>query len=540
MGEKPAMFRWEREALSFGRSRSAWALPAGLLVGGALWAAALPRDEAPDNLASKTAILAVLAFVPVLLALPGSSPRRAFAWGWVMGALWEATTLWWLAPTLIRYGGMGLGMATLLIAGLCMVLGLYMGFFLGILAFLLRRWGAWAIAVAACVWVLAEWLRGHLFTGFPWWGPGYALSLYPVLLQSAALFGVLGLSFLALLAASALALGMADHRSRPALAAALPAILLFAGACSYGITNGDWKTARSERIRVGYIQPEIPQDQKWDAAYATEAEDRLIGLSEPFALYHLKLLVWPESCTPGVWDIDGEFRGRAGELARKIGSPILVGTMFKAAGGGVQNGAVLVREDGAEGARYAKVHLVPYGEYVPFRRYLRFAEPIVESVGEFRRGTSTAPIASPAGRLGVSICFEGIFPSHPRSQVRQGAEILVNITNDAWYAGTPGPIQHYFIQRVRAVETGRYLIRSANGGVSGVVNPRGRLEMATPKGHAASFWGEVVPLRTTTLFARLGDWWLLGVIALLVGMVGWPTKKRDKGMRPSTAEEANV
>jgi apolipoprotein N-acyltransferase len=488
-----------------------WLYPLSLLAGATLWALSLPPGG--------WSILAVVAFVPPLLAVQKETPRRALAWGWAGGFLWEAGTLWWLVPTLTNYGDMGILMAVFLIAGLCAILGLTMALFLGSLAFLARRLGRWGLVMAPCLWVLAEWLRGHLFSGLPWWGPGYSLSLFPVFLQSVALLGVLGLSFLAVLTASALALGILDRKSPQTLAAALPAILLFAGSVSYGISREEWKTDRSQRLPVGYIQPEIAQDQKWDASLAQSTKKIFMDLSEPFRPYHLKVLVWPESCVPGVWDLDDGLREQVGDLATRLDSPILLGTILKAEGGGVQNGAVLVMPGGKEGGRYAKRHLVPFGEYIPLRRLLGFANPIVENVGDFVAGKITEPMPSPAGKLGVSICYEGIFPDLVRRQVIMGAELLVNITNDAWYAGTPGPDQHFFIQRVRAVETGRYLIRSANGGVSGVVNPRGRLEAATPREQCASWWGEIVPLKDKTLFVRIGDTWLL-IPLLLVLIAG--------------------
>jgi apolipoprotein N-acyltransferase len=504
--------------LRLNHPRPRWAFPLSLLLGVLLWAASLPPASAEDNYLSKLSILSVLAFVPIFLALPGVSPKRAAAWGWVGGFLWEATTLWWLVPTLVRYGDMGLHTAIFLIAGLCLILGIYMAVFLGILAQVIEKRGAWGYAAAPFLWVLVEWLRGHVMGGLPWWSPGYSLSLYPVFLQSAALFGVLGLSFLSVLAASALAIGLMDRRSNAALGIALPAILLFAGSCSYGISHLEWRTDPHSRIRVGYLQPQVPQDEKWDPAYSRRIEDRFFELSKPFRPYHLHLLLWPESCTPGIWDMQPDFRKRVGELSRDLETPVLLGAIVKASGGGVQNGAVIVLPDGSEGGRYAKTHLVPFGEFVPMRKILGLARPIVETIGDFQPGDSLAPLPSPAGKLGISICYEGIFPDLVREQVRRGAEILVNVTNDAWYEGTPGLIQHFFIQRVRAVEEGRYLIRSANGGVSGIVNPRGHLEAATPKGQIASFWGEVVPLHHVTLQNRIGSHWLWGALLVVMGL----------------------
>ena len=474
--------------------------PAALAAGALLWLLSLT----PYGIG----VLAVLAFVPPLLAVPGETPRRAAAWGWAGGVLWEFATLWWLIPTMVRYGAIHPLVAFLLVAGMCAVLGLYMAGFLATVAALVRRRGPWGLVAAPLAWVLWEWLRGHLFSGMPWWGPGYALSVYPAFLQGVRLFGVLGLSLLCLLCATALALWI-RHRTHPATRWAVPAAVLLLGAAyGWGAWLGGKPLERRPEIPVGYLDPNIPQDRKWDQAFSGEVLATLLRLTTAMKHYELKLMVWPESATPFEWDQDAAYRQAVGDAARTINAPILLGSVLTG-GGGYQNGAVLVGSDGSEEARYAKTHLVPFGEYVPFRSLLFFARPIVDTIGDFQPGRSLAPIESPAGKLGVTICFEGIFPELVRRQVREGAEVLVNITNDAWYEGTPGPAQHFLQERVRAVETDRYLVRSANRGVSGVVTPRGTLEAAATPGQAASFWGLVEKRNTKTLWTRLGDWWLL-------------------------------
>lgn len=474
--------------------------PAALAAGVLLWFLSLP----PYGLG----VLAVLAFVPPLLAACDEAPLRAAAWGWAGGLLWEFATLWWLIPTMVRYGGIHPAVAFLLVVGMCAVLGLYTAGFLATVAALARRRGAWGLAAAPLAWVLWEWLRGHLFSGMPWWGPGYALSVYPAFLQNARWLGILGLSLLSLLCSAAVALWLRS-RTHPATRWAVPAAVLLVGSA---YAWGSWLSGKPMDARpdvpVGYLDPNIAQDRKWDQAFSEETLNRLLNLTTAMRHYELKLMVWPESATPFEWDQDAAYRERVGQAAETIGAPILLGSVLTG-GGGYQNGAVLVGSGGKEEARYAKTHLVPFGEYVPLRSLLFFARPIVDTIGDFQPGTSLAPIPSPAGDLGVTICFEGIFPELVRTQVRLGADLLVNITNDAWYEGTPGPVQHFLQERVRAVETDRYLVRSANRGVSGVVTPRGALEAAAAPGQAASFWGLVERRTTRTPWTRIGDWWLL-------------------------------
>lgn len=482
-------------------------LPLAFLAGSALWGLSLP----PYGIG----MVGILALVPILWAVPDERPARAAAWGWAGGILWEFVTLWWLIPTLVHYGGISEPVAFLLILGMCAILGLYMAGFLWTMTWLVRRRGLWALALAPCAWVLWEWLRGHMLSGMPWWGPGYSLSVYPAFLQAARFGGILGLSFLAVAGSAAVTLWLRDRHAYftgafvPAVLAVLCLVFL------WGYRASGRPLDVKPTTPVGYLQPDIGQDVKWDPAHAEETLQTTLGLSSAFKKYGLKLLVWPESSTPFEWDSDDAFRKRVGETAGAIDAPILLGSVLSGPGG-YRNGAVLVMPDGKEAARCSKTHLVPFGEYIPFREWLSFAGPIVNTIGDFVPGDSLAPLQTPAGRAGVTICFEGIFPDLVRKQVREGAQLLVNMTNDAWYEGTPGPYQHFLLERVRAVETDRYLVRSANRGVCGVVNPRGQLVATVSAGGPASFWGLVEPRDTRTLWTRVGSAWLLLPLAGLL------------------------
>lgn len=486
------------------RLRFPLALAAGVLI----WALSLPPYG--------VGMLGALALAPALWAIPGVSPGRAAAWGWAGGILWEFATLWWLIPTLVRYGSIAEPVALLLVLGMCAILGLYTAGFFWTVAWLVKRRGAWAIALAPCAWVLWEWLRGHLLSGMPWWGPGYSLSLYPAFLQFTRVAGILGLSFLAVGVSSAVALWLRDRRGR-VTAMFVPAVLVLVTVL---FLWGYWQSRRpvsgKAETAVGYLQPDIGQEVKWDPAHARQTLQTTVDLSSAFRKYHLKLIVWPESSTPFEWDADEAYRKKVAEVAAETESPILLGSVLSKSGG-YENGAVLVMPDGRESARYSKTHLVPFGEYIPFREWLSFAGPIVNTIGDFQPGMHLEPLDSPAGKIAVTICFEGIFPDLVREQVRLGAQVLVNMTNDAWYEGTPGPYQHFLLERVRAVETDRYLIRSANRGICGVVNPRGVL-VATTTGGPASFWGLIAARDTRTPWTRAGNVWLLLPLACVLAL----------------------
>ncbi len=499
-------------------------LPLCILVGGGLWAASLPPYG--------QGMLVIPALALLMIPIPGVTPGRAAAWGWFAGFLWEGLTLWWLIPTMVRYGGMEMPLAVLLFIGLSAYLGLFMSLFLGVLAQLARGYGVKALAFAPFLWVLVEWLRGRLFTGLPWWGPGYGLSLYEPLLQGAKFLGILGLSLLALFASTAIAVWVRERSKGYVLVVAIVPLVLFVILFFHGrsVVHEESHSPPVGDVRVGFLQPAIRQDLKWDTEEAERIRERLIQMTLAFRKYGLGLLVWPESCTPDSWDLDEDLRSAVYGASLEIDAPILLGSIVRAEGGKHwSNGAVLVLPEGLEGGRYAKTHLVPYGEYVPMRSWLTFANPIIEQVGDWVPGESLDPLPSPIGNLGITICYEGIFPDLVRKQVLSGAEILVNVTNDAWYEGTPGPYQHFFMERVRAVEMGRFMIRSANGGFSGIVTPAGRLSCAVGPDEEAAFWGKVKALRKMTPFARIGESWLLLCLLIVLAGIADAFRRRRRG-----------
>lgn len=471
-------------------------------------------------------VLGILAFIPALFALPETPIRKVWVWGWIGGALWEAGTLWWLVPTITNYGGLPLPVAAVLVGLLSLVLGVYTLGYLVTLRLLCERRGEWGLTFAPLAWILWEWLRGWLFGGMPWWGPGYGLTTYLTLLQCVRLTGVLGLSALVVLLATAVALWLRDRRGTPVRLTLPLAVVACAAAFGYGLWRERQPAPDGPIYRVAFLQPEVSQSAKWDPEFAQEIQARLWVLTQRYANHGVKLFVWPESCTPLDWEGDGKFRSETGDLAGGVDAPILLGSVV-GAGKGYQNAAVVVLPGGGEGGRYAKTHLVPFGEYVPLNGFFGLAKPFVQAVGDFSPGRSLAPLEVNGAKVGVTICFEGVFPRLVRKEVLSGADLIVNITNDAWYAGTPGPMQHFLLERVRAVELGRCLVRSANGGISGLVGPDGRLEETTEQGRPDSGWGNARLLSEKTLYSRIGDHWLwIALFAVAAGFCRSPLKGR--------------
>jgi apolipoprotein N-acyltransferase len=234
-------------------------------------------------------------------------------------------------------------------------------------------------------------------------------------------------------------------------------------------------------------------------------------------------VLWPESSTPFYFD---EPRDRAASdllraLAKQTQVPLLFGSDQIEDGVPVRyyNSAFLIREDGSTAGVYRKMHLVPFGEYVPFKRLLFFAEPLVEAVSDFSAGDE--PVLLPVGghRISAAICYEIVYPNLVRQFVLGGSELLTTITNDAWFGTTSAPYQHFAQASMRAIESGRYLVRSANTGISGIVDPYGRILDRTTIDEPAVLVGDARFLRTTTLYTRVGDVVAYASVVVTVGLV---------------------
>jgi apolipoprotein N-acyltransferase len=276
------------------------------------------------------------------------------------------------------------------------------------------------------------------------------------------------------------------------------------------------------RVRVGLTQGNVDQAEKWNDQHANEIFQRYLQMSRQSAAGGAQFVLWPESAMPSIFgdDLVGTEQVRA--LARSIGVPILVGTdqIERGPASKYFNSAVLVRADGSTGAVYSKMHLVPFGEYVPLRRVFFFASRLVEAVSDFSPGESAVLLPVGPHQASTAICYEIVYPNLVRQSVASGSELLTTITNDAWFGPTSAPYQHFAQASMRAIENGRYLVRAANTGISGIVDPYGRVLAQTPVYEPAVVIGDARFLRSFTIYTRIGDLFAylsgLATVALLV------------------------
>jgi apolipoprotein N-acyltransferase len=477
--------------------------------------------------------LAWVGLVPLLFAIRGCSVGRAFRLGWLTGFVFYVATTYWVGYTIIHYTAVPLPVAMAIVCLMAGALACYhAAFAAGIRLF--QRAGRGVVWLAPALWVTLEWLRGWFFIGFPWGMLGYSQYRFHDLVQIAEVTGVYGVSAVLVLfnvvVAEVLRQRGADVRRH------FPGLLTVTVLLVVLPALGRWRVATLARapvtgsLRVGLTQGNVEQDRKWDPEFQDETMARYEQLTEAAAGAGARLVVWPETAAPFFLQEPGERREAVLGLARETGTPLLVGVpAFREAGRGrleQRNRAVLIEPPGREVAHYDKMQLVPFGEYVPFRRLLFFVDQMVTAMATLGAGEHATVFQVPEGRFGVLICYEGIFPRLTRSFVQGGADFLVNITNDAWYGRTAAPHQHLVQASFRAIENRVPMVRAANTGISAVIDADGRIRWRGPLYEMLWHVDEIRWAGVRTFYTRFGDVfvWLCVVVSTL-GVVVAATRK---------------
>ena len=421
--------------------------------------------------------------------------RPAFATGWWFGFGYFVAGLWWLGNALLVDANGFAWALPLAVLGLPALLALFYGVAAS-LAWLLWSDGIGRIAALGAAFGLIEWARSFVLTGFPWNAIGYAAMPAPLMMQSVELVGIFGMSALTVFVFSAPAL---IGTRRGAVAGMVAALLLFSAHVGYGwfaLHRLDRSGPAPAEAVIRIVQPAIDQSQKWDLDERERIFSRLLAFSalapregEPRPTH----IVWPETALPFLLTENPGALSRIADMLQ-VGQTLITGAVrFEdGAGGAAQryyNTIYVIDDEGQIIGSADKAHLVPFGEYLPFEASLRRLglTPVAETFGGFsaadRRGLLTLP-----GGLGAVplICYEAIFPE--LSIVPEGrGDLLLNLTNDAWYGSTPGPYQHLHQAQLRAVETRLPLVRAANSGISAVVDAGGRIVGSLPLGEAGVF-----------------------------------------------------
>jgi apolipoprotein N-acyltransferase len=469
-----------------------------------------------------------------------ATPLQGFLLGYLCGILWFAGTCYWIFDTMHRYGGLPVPVAALALLLFCLYVGLYHGLFGMLLALVAGAGGPAelkpaesgaairrALAAAPFLWVAVELARTRI-TAFPWELLGYSQTGNFGLTRIASLVGVYGLSFEIVLVNSVFAAAFLGPRARRKLllvAACGAAVILQAGQL---LVPPPVPADRNALL----VQPNVPilEGAVWTREYFQDTLRDLTALSlhPPGEMKDSRrpdLIVWPESPSP-FYTNDPLFRGAVSALAKQSGSWVVAGSIgIKPAmhSGGeasqIFNSAAMVNPEGEWVGRYDKVHLVPFGEYLPFPQLFAFAGGLTKEVGEFQRGASHAPLDAGSERVGIFICYESIFPDEVREGPREGAQVLLNISNDGWYGDSGAWKQHLQQTEMRAIENDRWLLAGTNTGMTASIDPYGRIVAATPRKVRTALDAPYALREGTTFYTRHGDWFAYLCAIISVGAV---------------------
>jgi len=415
--------------------------------------------------------LAWFGFVPVFSALNNKSLKQAFLLFFITGIIFWSGIIYWLVHVTLA--------GTIV---LILYLALYFAVFGLIIRPLAKRSTSYVLIFIPSVWVLLEYIRGHLFTGFPWALLGYSQYLNLPVIQIADITGAWGVSFLVMLV-NVTVYSVISHKSQVISNKQrylLPVFLLFF-AFAYGylkIYNLQLKTYNL-KLRISVIQGNIPQELKWNKSSRDFIMDRYFSISNEALRDKPELIVWPEAALPVVLEEEPSYYERAKDFVKEAKIPLLLGAVT-VRDNIYYNSGLLISAEARFLGGYDKLHLVPFGEYIPLRKFFRFLETVVP-IGDFNSGKEYTVFMLPTdyhrvpAKFSVLICFEDLFPDLSREFVKRGAGFLINITNDAWFKKTSSPYQHLSASVFRAIENRVFLVRSANTGVSGFIAPTGKI-----------------------------------------------------------------
>ena len=476
-------------------------------------------------------LFAWIALLPLHRVLTSVTTGQAFRRGWLAGFLAFTGTMYWVVTAMHLYGKVPLPISIVLMLLLAGYLGLYVGLYTWGFVRLEQRWPAATWIAAPCLWVSLEYTRTHVFSGLPWGLLGYSQFQWLSLIQIANITAVYGVSFLIVLVNVSVFLlirWVLTENPQRALRPWLPlavSVAALLGVWLYGMSQ--LRVSPVDRLTVGIVQANIDQAHKWDQAYRVETLERYRRLTETVSPQS-ELILWPEAATPFLFEQEPDYQSLVTGITKNAEVPLVFGSpALRRQSDGTPyllNSAYLLNPSGEISGRYDKQHLVPFGEYIPLQRILFFLDKLVVGIGDFEPGPGPTLLDFERGpdgrqtRFGVAICFEVIFPDLVRRLALEGANFLVTITNDAWFGKTVAPHQHFGMAVFRAVENRMAFARAANTGVSGFIDPTGRILTTTPIFAERAVIGSIPLGAPSTVYTQFGDVfaWACVIMALIL------------------------
>jgi len=475
-------------------------------------------------------VLAFIALVPLFFAIENLSRKNSFLVGLSAGVIFYLGLLWWLTHvTIFGY----------------IVLSIYLGLYWGVFSFLANiiitgdkaRRSIKSLILFPAIWVVLEYIRCHLFSGFGWGLLGYSQFLTLPVVQIADVTGVWGVSFLVVLVNTAIWYGahsvklgvrseiLERFAARRIIVVSLACLLVLGAVLGYGYSRLKEEFHLGRSFKVSVIQGNIPQGEKWDRRLRKLIMDKYFALTRMASFDKPDIIIWPETSVPGTPGTDGELFHRIRDLSNEINLPILVGAPVEGnLVDSLYNSALLFIPGAEKVDRYDKLHLVPFGEFIPAESKLGFVRGMVdEEIGRFKPGKEYKLLSFQRPEkvsFAVLICFEDIFPELVRALAKEDCDFLVNMTNDAWFGKTSAPYQHAQASVFRAIENRKSVVRAANTGLSCFISPKGEIleTVHDETGEEIFVTGyrthEISLCRLPTIYSRFGDYFAL--ISLLI------------------------
>ena len=487
------------------------------------------------------------ALVPMMFCINESSCKNSFYAGFLTGFIHYITLIYWLISTMITYGNIPFLLSVSALVFLSAYLSVYIAVFSAILR-CLRPSPLISIILFPALWVLLEYIRSFLFTGFPWGLTGYSQFNSLKIIQISDIFGVYGVSFLIALSNITVLLVILyvkgdswqgrKIKGNHLILSIIIFILTFCSSWQYGkdrIKTIDRLVSTSPVINTAIIQGNIDQAVKWDKAYQRSSIEKYIKLSKSLKKEKPDLIVWPETAAPFYLSYNKDLTNLLIKGISTVETDFIIGApSFTLANDKIKyfNSAFLINKNSEICGKYDKSHLVPFGEYIPLGRWVPFLDKIVTGVGNFQTGKKGAIINWGEYKLGVLICYEIIFPSLANKMLKKDADLIINITNDAWYGRSSAPFQHFSMAVFRAVENRRSLIRAANTGISGFIDPAGRIIAKTDIFKEAALTCPVPILHNKSFYSRHGDLLIIACFGavLIISTYCVYRKKQIKGI----------
>ncbi len=477
--------------------------------------------------------LAWISLLPLFIGLEGTTPFQALKLGLLAGMAHFLSLIYWIVFVLDHYGNLGVIPSL----GPYLLFSFYLSLFIAVFC-----WGTVKMVrslpfpwfFAAGLWVSLEYAKAHVLSGFPWCLLGYSQYAHLQIIQVADITGVYGISFLIVLTNGLIysLLFRPLENPRPLFRLQLfSGIGLLIAAILYG---GFQKSAqnnqeRDHRVTCAIIQPNVDQSIKWNPTYQAQTMAVYERLTLAASPARPQLIVWPETALPFFFQDQSDLSAVVQSLATHLHADILFGSPAyqRKTGGFVYFNRAYLLSPAGNIDYYDKVHLVPFGEYVPFKRLLFFVDRLVASAGDFASGKQIAPLKDKNLMVGPLICFEAIFPTLAREQVKKGAQVLVNLTNDAWFGSTSAPYQHLAMAVFRAVENRRPFIRAANTGFSAFITTTGEITSRSTLFMEQRLIGDFYPTSSPlTFYTRFGDIFSLFLSAVSLFGLLWCTLRK--------------